>query len=877
MQVFIQLFIIIVGTSITVFNHTKHLEMLDSQVTEALNKRLNVITTGINDRLDLYHYGLNAIRSAIHGIGIDNLNYQTIANYSYSHNDQLELPGANGIGFIKSVSRKELSNFLIDAQNDRPDNNFKVKLLNNHVRTQFIIQYIFPEDKNKQAIGLDIGSETMRRTAALNAASNNQVQLTGPITLVQANKKAKQGFLILLPVYKSIIAPTNSEERINELIGWTYSPLLIDEVLKSLESFDLNHLRITDVSDSAPLTFFTYGNEQDITDYVVSSNASVMGRNWNITLEGTNAFIDELRLPQKYEVLLNGGLLTLLVMLTVLAGQLVYYRKAQKAYIEKELAKKYEQALEKANISLEAEIKARTEQLAKTNMLQRSILNSASYSVIATDIKGVITEFNPAAEKLLGYKAAEIIGIETPALFHIEEEVIAQAKRLSKELNMPVGANFDVFALKASMMRSDVNQWTYKTATGKFIQVKLNITAMLNNNEEVVGYVGIAYDLTAQIAHEKALADAKNQAEKASLAKSEFLANMSHEIRTPMNGIFGTLQLLQELSLNNKAQEYVKTALYSTKALTTIINDILDFSKIEAGKLSIENKTFELDELITCLHSDLSIPANDKNLNLTFNLSVEQNYWLGDSVRLRQVFLNVIANAIKFTHKGGITIDITLNEQGALVFVVADTGIGMSQEAISRLFKRFEQADASTTREYGGTGLGLSITRSLIELMNGTITVESELNVGSKFIITLPLKKAEAIANNKSVKALKHPDLSGKIILLAEDNKINQVVATAMLEPCNATIVIANNGLEAISLYKEISPDIIFMDIQMPKMDGVEACKKIKRLDNDQIIIALTANVLSEQKALYKKHFNGYLAKPIEKAELIEMLHSLFP
>jgi len=509
------------------------------------------------------------------------------------------------------------------------------------------------------------------------------------------------------------------------------------------------------------------------------------------------------------------------------------------------------------------------------SMLQRSIVNSTSYSIIATDLQGVITLFNPAAEKLLGYKADDIIGIQSPSIFHLKEEVVNKATLLTKELNHPVTPGIEVLTIKATSTTPDINQWTYVTQNGQHIQVNLSVTSLLNNEGDTVGYLGIAYDLTEQIDHEQALGHAKELAEQASQAKSEFLANMSHEIRTPMNGILGTLQLLQEQPLNEKSKEYLKKSLYSTRALTTIINDILDFSKIEAGKLSLEHKPFDLFELIHHLESDLALQAHDKNIYLKFKINIKHKFWIGDPVRLRQIFLNLISNAIKFTSQGGVTISFNLTDEKRICCKVSDTGIGISEQAIERLFERFEQAEKSTTREYGGTGLGLPITKSLISLMHGEIKVLSQLGSGSQFYVYLPLEQAKVDESELKISSAEFPDLSEKIILLAEDNKINQLVASAMLEPTKATVVIANNGLEAIALYKSHKPDIIFMDIQMPKMDGLEACKQIKVLDSEQVVIALTANVFTEQKEIYKQLFDGYVSKPIEKHELIAILSTL--
>ncbi|MEM5478526.1 CHASE domain-containing protein [Pseudoalteromonas fuliginea] len=873
LQVIIQIIILIIGATFTYSQHIQYQRERNAVISTALNNRLSSLSTGIINRVNLYQYGLFGLKGFIHGIGIDNLNYQAMQNYSNSRNYTLEFPGADGIGFIKRVSPAHLAQFLEHAKNERPDNTFSLKSLKDDNDEHFIIQYIFPEKNNSKALGLDIGSENIRRQAALNSAINNRTQLSAPITLVQADKKPQQGFLILLPVYQKNIVPKNTQHRLDKLVGWAYAPLLINNILESLSQVDENSLSISDLNNSTEFTFFNYGNKNNNTAFQTSNTINIMGRSWKVTLYGSQSFIANLHLANKYQALVDGVFLTVFSMFFIFALQLFFYRRAQRIKLKVEAAKKHEQILEQANSKLEIEVKLRTQQIADISTLQRSILDSASYSIIATDKDGLITEFNPAAEKLLGYKASEIIGIKNPSIFHVEDEVVKKAQQLTKELNKPIKPGFEVFVVKATPTEPDINQWTYIDSNGKHIQINLSITSLLNNRGQVVGFLGIAFDLTQQIKHEEALAQAKELAEQSSKAKSEFLANMSHEIRTPMNGILGTLQLLQEQPLNEKSQEYLKKSLYSTRALTTIINDILDFSKIEAGKLSLESMHFELNELINHLESDLALFANEKGIYLRFISNIDHNYWIGDPVRLRQIFINLISNAIKFTHEGGVTVEFKLTDDNKIYGIVSDTGIGISQNAIDRLFERFEQAETSTTREYGGTGLGLPITKSLISLMKGEIKVTSTLNSGSQFCVYLPLKKANIKAIDLNTKYLEFPDLSNKTILIAEDNKINQLVATAMLEPTKANIVIANNGLEAIALYESLLPDIILMDIQMPKMDGFEACKKIKKINSKQVIIALTANVFTEQKELYKQLFDGYISKPIEKQELIKALH----
>ncbi|GLX76980.1 hypothetical protein tinsulaeT_03200 [Thalassotalea insulae] len=874
-QILLLVVIAVIGGFYTYANHQAHQEKIDDAIHRALETRLSFLSRGILERLKLYQYGLIGLRGAIYAIGVNKVNYQQVEQYSNSRNYQREFPGARGIGYIRKIPPEQVEQFVMRARVERSDNTFNLGIFADHQKDRFIIQYIFPEQQNLQAIGLDIGSESMRREAALNAGKHNQAYLSAPITLVQADQKAQQGFLILLPVYLTPDVPSTPEQRLTQLVGWTYAPLLIEEILKSLPELDQNYLSIVDAPDVEPLEFYTYGHTEYTTDYFTENSIDLFGRTWKITLRANHEFIEHLNLPNRYQEMLSSVLLTLLCLLVTFIIQLMFNRRAQQAAQKIQLSQTQEKALEVANIKLEQEVAQRTDKIAEISRLQRSILNSASYAIIATNEAGIITVFNPAAEQLLGYQAQEMIGKASPAVFHLEQEVIARAQVLTKELSMPVTPGFEVFVIKAKQGKSDINQWTYVDKQGRHIAVKLSVTALFNEQEQLVGFLGIAYDLTEQLQHEAALAQAKEAAEQASQAKSDFLANMSHEIRTPMNGLFGTLQLLKEQPLNQESQDFLDKALYSTHALTTIINDILDFSKIEAGKLSLEQTIFNLEELLVHLHSDLLLSAKERGIELRFNYDIDNQYWIGDEVRIRQIFLNLIANAIKFTQQGSVTLAVSLIGEQVMRFVLTDTGIGIAPEALQRLFERFEQADSSTTRKYGGTGLGLAITRSLVRLMAGRISVTSTEGQGSVFTVEIPLKPAQAPKTSEQVEQLDFPDLTGKTILIAEDNKINQVVAAAMLKPTHAELVIANNGVEAVKQFKACSPALIFMDIQMPEMDGMQACQQIKEINAHQLVIALTANAFAADKAQFKAVFDGYLAKPLDKYQLLDILHQV--
>lgn len=368
----------------------------------------------------------------------------------------------------------------------------------------------------------------------------------------------------------------------------------------------------------------------------------------------------------------------------------------------------------------------------------------------------------------------------------------------------------------------------------------------------------------------KRLEKEKLKAEKSEQIKSMFLANMSHEIRTPLNGILGTLQVLARHTLPAESEKLIGQGLLSAKTLLTIVNDILDFSKIEAGKLEIEQMPCELAKILYTVESDMTPLAQQKHIAFKLNISPDfQDGWMTDPVRFKQVALNLVSNAIKFTEQGQVTVSLQQSDE-IVELTVCDTGIGMSETYLVNLFSRFEQADKSTTRKYGGTGLGMAITKQLVELMGGEISASSQLAQGSEFNIKFKFERAEGISSKaQQTPTTTELDLRGKTLLLAEDNKVNQVVFRAMLAPSGAELHIANDGLEAIEMATRLKPDIVFMDIQMPNMDGAEACTRLLAQGFSQPMIAVTANTMTQEVAHYLAiGFYTHIAKPIEINEL---------
>lgn len=553
----------------------------------------------------------------------------------------------------------------------------------------------------------------------------------------------------------------------------------------------------------------------------------------------------------------------------------------------------------------------------RASALIRGVLDAAAeFSIIAVDPQGLITVFNRGSERLLGYSGREMIGKHTPEVIHLKPEIEARGAQLSRELGYAV-EGFRVFVEMAERAGSEQREWTYVRKDGSQFPVLLTVNVVLTGRDEVVGYLGIAQDISArkqaeesQLATNRRLEEANRRAEEmavkakeASRLKSEFLANMSHEIRTPMTAILGYAELLADEENTPLEREerldYISTIRRNGEHLLTLINDILDVSKIEAGKMTIEQVAMQPMRLLEDVRELMLVKAQAKGISFEVNCREELPATIeSDPVRLKQILVNLVSNAIKFTELGRVNVTAGFEPAGprgpSIRFDVEDTGIGMNADQLDLLFEAFQQADSTTTRKFGGTGLGLRISRRLAELMGGDITVRSEPGSGSIFTVriaaVLPQEAGPTSIDRPELPVLppsapcRPQPLAGVRVLFAEDGPDNRRLISFLLRKAGAEVRLFENGRRALesltvdgtvdgSLMANPGVDLILSDMMMPEMDGYAFARSLRAKGCLLPIVALTANAMGGdgQKCL-AAGCNFYASKPIDQDKLIDLL-----
>lgn len=522
-------------------------------------------------------------------------------------------------------------------------------------------------------------------------------------------------------------------------------------------------------------------------------------------------------------------------------------------------------------------------EILKSRKLFDDVLKSAiDVSIIATDTEGIITLFNTGAERMLGYQSSEMVGKQTPAIIHDLDEMVDRSKYLSEKFKEKI-EGFDVFTYVARIEGAEESEWTYIKKDGKRIDVSLVVSPIYDavQSNLIIGYIGIAVDVTEQKKQRVELVKAKQLAEQASIAKSEFLANMSHEIRTPLNGVIGFTDLVLKTDLDDTQSQYISIVNQSANSLLGIINDILDFSKIEAGKLELSIEKADLFELTSQATDIITFQAHSKNLEVLLNVPNSlPRFIYTDNIRLKQILVNLLGNAVKFTTEGEIELSVEslsqFEDEQTFRFKVRDTGIGIHKDKLEKIFEAFAQEDSSTTKKYGGTGLGLTISNKLLGLMNSKLIVESTLGVGSVFYFDVSFKseygEIEQWSNAENIKS----------VLVVDDNKNNRMIVRQMLALNNIQCVEAINGIEAIQILSEGQEfDVIIMDYHMPYLDGIETIKKIRenfqRRESLQPIILLYSSSDDEKiyKACEEYKVNYKMVKPLKMDDLLKAFNNL--
>ncbi len=523
----------------------------------------------------------------------------------------------------------------------------------------------------------------------------------------------------------------------------------------------------------------------------------------------------------------------------------------------------------------------RQEALLKTGALQNAILNSANFSIIATDEKGIIQLFNIGAERMLGYLAAEVVNKINPSDIHDPQEVMARAQALSLELATSITPGFEALAFKASRGIEDSYELTYIRKDGSRFPAIVSITALRDDYGDIIGYLLIGTDNSVRKQVELELNKAMAVAEKANLAKSDFLSSMSHELRTPLSAILGFAQLMESgtpsptISQKRSIDQILKAGWY----LLELINEILDLALIESGKLPISLEPISLAEVVRECQTMIEPQAHKRDIHMIF-CQFEMPYFVkADRTRVKQILINLLSNAIKYNKVGGtVTVDCIASTPGRIRISVKDTGEGLAPDKLTQLFQPFNRLGKETGIEEG-TGIGLMVSKRLVELMQGEIGVESIVGVGSVFWFELNLtteSQPAAADFTAAAQAQVHADGRLRTLLYVEDNPANlMLVEDLMARRPNIRLLSASDGTRGIALARTHQPEVILMDINLPGISGIQALK-ILRADPATAhipVLAISANAMPHdiKKGLAAGFFR-YLTKPIKVNEFMEAL-----
>ena len=502
------------------------------------------------------------------------------------------------------------------------------------------------------------------------------------------------------------------------------------------------------------------------------------------------------------------------------------------------------------------EAKAAQDQLRASEERFQSLFELSPDAIVVINGKGDLLDVNSLACQLSGFSKEEML--KKRAIDFVAPDSLNQA--LS---GMTVAGNGETVKVRVDFLNA------------KLERVPTEVLGRRIESADGALYYGVVRDISDRLANEQQLRDSKEAAEKANIAKSDFLANMSHEMRTPLNGVIGSLSLVERHGVSDQTAGLIKTAERSAETLLTLIDDLLDLSRIEAGEIDIEHSVFDPVDLSTIVHEVFSPLAEKKGIALETNIAVSGMAMKSDIGKIRQVLINLVGNAIKFTQRGSVSLNIDYDgneEKGRLILEVADTGIGISKRDQAVLFDRFKQADSSKSKSHGGAGLGLAICKQLANIMEGSISVSSAPGVGSTFKFWVPVMRATLDTEAKDAHADKTPLLKGRV-LIAEDSETNAMVAKKMLDRLGLEYEHVLDGAAAIDAALSGDFDVVLMDVSMPNVDGLEAARILRQRGFTPPIIAVTAHALKgDRDHALEMGMSGYITKPVRPKALRSVL-----
>ena len=766
------------------------------------------------------------------------------------------------------------------------------RLVRAAARPEYVaVRYIVPLANNQPAVGFDIHAEPIRRDAIERARASKNMAVTAPIQLVQEQKK-RVGVLELLPVAGE--PATDAPNRAARRLGFAVAVVKVDEMIeiatRDLASAGLA-FQLADAGAAKGQALLYRSDAQGAGNAPATragdwkTGLRMGDRNWELSIYSSKSYLQQHRPWIAWAVGVAGLMFVTLLqilMLGMTGRSAVIQRKNEEISglartLEQKVAERTGQ-LSDSNRRLTEEIVERrntAEALTKTEEAMREltdrtqlVIQSADVGIWDWDVVNDRLTWDAEMYRLYGISSGQFSG----AYEAWEAGLYPEDRQKSH----------DAIQMALRGERAFDPEFRVVWPDGSVRWIKANALVQRDTEGKPVRMTGTNWDITV---HKQAV----QAAEAANQAKSAFLANMSHEIRTPMSGVLGMTGLLLDTPLTDGQRNYAEKIKTSGEALLAVLNDILDFSKIEAGRLDVETIPFSLEEVIDNVVNVFGNRAAEKGLGLHIALDPElPAALLGDPRRLTQVLSNLVGNAIKFTAAGDIRLEARVRRRTLanieLEIGVRDTGIGISGEELSRLFMAFSQADASMTRRFGGTGLGLVISRSLITMMGGTITVESTPGKGSTFTILLPLQLATRTGESPIARRRATPreQFTNVRALVAEDHDINREVIVALLRQLGIEVDVATNGRKAFEMASAQDYDILFMDIQMPEMNGFEATRAIRKLDkadaNRLPILAMTAHALTgDREKSLDAGMNDHLTKPINSDELGAALQRWLP